>query len=130
MARCGLVTATSSFYETDPVGYLNQPNFTNAVVALKTYLQPEALLERLLDIEYSFGRNRTTGIPGGPRTLDLDLLAVDRLTRNTPSLQLPHPRIADRLFVLQPLAEIAPTLVLPGHSRTVAQLLQDLLQRG
>ncbi len=130
LAPLGTLMATSSFHQTDPVGYLNQPLFTNAVVALSTTLSPHPLLDSLLAIELSFGRDRSHGIPNGPRTLDLDLLALGDITLTSATLQLPHPRLAQRLFVLQPLAEIAPTLLLPGQSQTVAQLLQDILPRA
>ena len=130
IAHLGSVLATSSFYQTEPVGFLDQPVFTNAAVAIATQLSPLSLLHALLAIEQSFGRDRSHGIPNGPRTLDLDLLAVDDLTVSMAELQLPHPRIAQRRFVLEPLAEIAPDRILPGQSRTVAQLLQDILSRA
>lgn len=94
----------SAVYETDPVGYLEQPLFLNAVFALETTLTPEALLATLSAIEERFGRTRT--IRWGPRTLDLDLLAYEDETRQTELLRLPHPHLLEREFVTVPLAEL------------------------
>ncbi len=126
MAALGTVVACSTFHQTDPVGYRDQPVFTNAAVALATELAPEALLRELLRLELAFGRDRSAGIQNGPRTLDLDLLLHGSHVVHTAHLQLPHPRFAERLFVLEPLAEIAPALIPPGSTQTVAQLLQAL----
>lgn len=109
---CTLV-AESSRYRTAPVGVGRQPDYINAVAALDTTLSPEALLAALLDLECRHGRTRHT--PLAARTLDLDLLLWDSAQIQTPELQLPHPRMHLRAFVLAPLAELAPTLVLPGH---------------
>jgi 2-amino-4-hydroxy-6-hydroxymethyldihydropteridine diphosphokinase len=118
------VAAVSSFRETDPVGFLDQPRFLNAVVSLETSLGAEALLATLLDVERELGRVRE-GPRFGPRTVDLDLLLVDDLTLELPGLTLPHPRLHERAFALEPLAELDPELVVPGHGR-VADLLQGL----
>lgn len=100
----------SSCYRTAPVGFLDQPDFVNAVAALRTLLEPRALLDALLAIEKSQDRERT--IPNGPRTIDLDLLAYgDRAIHET-GLTVPHPRMEDRGFVVIPLAEIAPAFKL------------------
>ena len=126
LAELGRLTAQSSYYETAPVGYSDQPTFLNAAAALETDLAPEDLLHHLLEIEHSFGRDRTHGIPNGPRTLDLDLILYGDRILNTKNLQLPHPRMAERSFVLLPLAEIAPDRIHPQLLRSMKQLLQDL----
>lgn len=122
----GRVARKSSLYSTEPVGFTAQPSFVNAVAALETDLSPRALLQRLLEIEKEFGRDRALGIPNGPRTLDLDILLIDDLEVNEPGLELPHPRLTERAFVLVPLNEIAPTLKVAGHHQTVRESLQSL----
>jgi 2-amino-4-hydroxy-6-hydroxymethyldihydropteridine diphosphokinase len=126
LGELGEVLRQSSYYETEPVGYSQQAPFLNGAVALQTDLDPEILLDCLLAIERHFGRDRSHGIPNGPRTLDLDLLLYgDRILRSE-RLQLPHPRLAERAFVLLPLEEIAPDLIHPQWKRSVSQLMQDL----
>jgi 2-amino-4-hydroxy-6-hydroxymethyldihydropteridine diphosphokinase len=105
--------AVSSLYRTAPVGLKHQPDFINAVAALETELTPEALLDELFVIEQRFGRQRS--VKNAPRTLDLDLLLHDDNVFETPTLVLPHPRMHLRAFVLAPLAEIAPAIIIPGH---------------
>ena len=129
LADLGRVAGRSSLYKTDPVGFQDQPQFVNAVVALETELEPTALLKKLLEIEKEFGRDRSRGIPNGPRTLDLDILLMDDLTISEAGLELPHPRLAARAFVLVPLSEIAPTLRLPGYEKTVAELAEAFEDR-
>ena len=119
------VVAVSSFRETEPVGYLDQPAFLNAAAALETGLAPRALLERLLGVERELGRTRE-GPRHGPRTIDLDLLVYDDRVIDEPGLVVPHPRLAERRFVLEPLAELDPDLVVPGRGR-VADMLARLL---
>ena len=107
------VVAVSSFRETDPVGVVDQPRFVNAAAALETSLPPRELLERLLDVERSLGRDRAVEERWGPRTLDLDLLLYGGETIDEPGLEVPHPRLAERAFVLEPLLELDPDLRLP-----------------
>ncbi len=120
----GRVTARSRLYSTEPVGFADQPRFVNAVVALETALGPRELLNALLEIERTFGRDRSAGTTNGPRTLDLDLLLYGDETIHEPGLEIPHPRLAERAFVLIPLNEIAPEARDPRTGATVAQLLQ------
>jgi 2-amino-4-hydroxy-6-hydroxymethyldihydropteridine diphosphokinase len=116
------VVGVSSFRETDPVGYVDQPRFLNGAVALETGLGPRVLLDRLLAIERALGRERT-GPRFGPRTIDLDLLLYGAETVDEPGLTVPHPRLAERRFVLEPLAELDPDLALPD-GRRIAELLR------
>jgi 2-amino-4-hydroxy-6-hydroxymethyldihydropteridine diphosphokinase len=102
----------------------------NAVVALETELAPGELLEGLLAIEQEFGRDRSAGIANGPRTLDLDILLLGDLRISAPDLEIPHPRLAERAFVLVPLNEIAPQVVVPECGRTVAQLAACLVSKA
>jgi 2-amino-4-hydroxy-6-hydroxymethyldihydropteridine diphosphokinase len=122
----GNVKEQSSLYRSEPVGFAEQALFLNAVVALETELGARTLLHELLAIEKEFGRDRSAGVPNGPRTLDLDILLWNGLEVNEPGLQLPHPRMAERAFVLVPLAEIAPHLLIHGFGKTVAELLERL----
>jgi 2-amino-4-hydroxy-6-hydroxymethyldihydropteridine diphosphokinase len=123
-AEPGIRVATvSSFRETDPVGYLNQPRFLNAACAVETELSPRELLTRLLAIERRLGRRRA-GPRFGPRTVDLDLLVYDHVTVDEPDLVVPHPRLGERSFALEPLLELDPELALPDGRR-----LADLLAR-
>jgi len=107
------VLAISSFRETEPVGVVDQPRFVNAAAALETSLSPRELLERLLDVERSLGRDRAVEERWGPRTLDLDLLLYGGESIDEPGLEVPHPRLTERAFVLEPLLELDPDLRLP-----------------
>jgi 2-amino-4-hydroxy-6-hydroxymethyldihydropteridine diphosphokinase len=118
------VVAVSTFRETDPVGYEDQPRFLNAAVALDTDLDPRPLLERLLGVERELGRTRD-GPRYGPRTIDLDLLVYGDDQVDEPGLRVPHPRLAERRFALEPLFELDPGLVVPGAG-PVAALLAGL----
>jgi len=123
-----VVVALSQLRETEPVGLLDQPRFLNGVVVLDTDLGPRELLGALLEIERELGRVRD-GARNGPRPIDLDLLLYDGETVDEPRLTLPHPRLHERRFVLEPLADIDPTLAVPGRG-TVAQLLAALDDRA
>lgn len=114
------VAARSSVFRTAPVGYPDQPDFLNQVVAIETALDPHALLEQTQRIEQAAGRVR--GVRWGPRTLDIDILWYDGKRVRDERLEVPHPRLEERRFVLEPLAELAPTLVLPS-GRTVSEAL-------
>ena len=118
------LVASSSIRETDPVGYEEQPRFLNAAACVHTALSPRELLDVLLGIERRLGRTRT-GQRYGPRTIDLDLLLYAEETVDEPGLHVPHPRLAERRFALEPLAELDPGLVVPGAGR-VSALLAEL----
>ena len=115
------VVGVSSFRETDPVGDVDQPRFLNAAAAVVTELSPRELLDRLLAIERTLGRTRD-GPRYGPRSIDLDLLLHGGGVLDEPGLVLPHPRLHERRFVLEPLAELDPALVVPGRGAVCALL--------
>ena len=121
----GHLICRSSLYSTEPVGFAAQPRFVNAVVGLETVLEPKELLHNLLAIEKKFGRDRAAGVRNSPRTLDLDILLFGEHEISEPGLEIPHPRLAERAFVLIPLNEIAPEVVVPGCGKTVSQLLSS-----
>jgi 2-amino-4-hydroxy-6-hydroxymethyldihydropteridine diphosphokinase len=146
----GEVMAVSSFYETEPVGFLAQPRFLNAALLLETDLEPLALLRELLAVERSMGRERVGAVAKGPRVIDLDLLLYfkrggfneverdgttrdrvdqepDDVVMETEELVLPHPLMQERRFVLEPLKEIAPGWVHPVLGLTVEEMLERLL---
>ena len=117
------VVAVSRLRDTEPMGPVEQPRFLNGAVRLVTELSPRELLERLLAIEQRLGRVRTE--PFGPRTIDLDLLVYGDEVVEEPGLTVPHARLHERRFALEPLAELAPDLVIPGRG-TVSTLLSGL----
>ncbi|HEX4644009.1 MAG TPA: 2-amino-4-hydroxy-6-hydroxymethyldihydropteridine diphosphokinase [Verrucomicrobiae bacterium] len=122
----------SSLWETAPVDCPpGSPAFVNAMAGLapRAGETPETLLNKLQTLEKEFGR-RPKKVLNEPRTLDLDLIAFGDMIRSTPQLVLPHPRARERRFVLEPLSEIAPDLVLPGQTRSVRELLRELIQKG
>jgi 2-amino-4-hydroxy-6-hydroxymethyldihydropteridine diphosphokinase len=123
VAKLGTVRAVSSFYDTVPVGITDQPNFLNGAMLLETELEPLDLMRSLLAIERAMGRDRASTPAKGPRTIDLDLLLTDDVVLQMTELTLPHPAMAERRFVLEPLAEIAPQMVEPVSGRSVAEML-------
>jgi len=117
----------SSLYRTAPIGYDNQPDFINAVAEIETSLPPLDLLHALLALETTYGRERP--FPNAPRVLDLDLLTYEDIVLNSETLTLPHPRMHERGFVMIPLAEIAPDLVIGQHGK-ITKLAQDYANQG
>ena len=127
VARIGPITAISRLYGTLAWPDPKQPNFVNAAIRADwPDLAPEALMQMLLDIELEFGRQRAQ--PNAPRTLDLDLVAVDDVLRQTSFLELPHPRLHQRVFVLEPLADVASEWVHPLRNQNVSQMLGRVRQ--
>jgi 2-amino-4-hydroxy-6-hydroxymethyldihydropteridine diphosphokinase len=127
----GDVRRVSSFYDTAPVGYVEQPRFLNGALLLETELEPQALLHGMLAVERGMGREREGVAMKGPRVIDLDLLIyIDRdgegVVMATGDLMLPHPEMQGRTFVLEPLAEIAPAMVHPVLGLTVMEMLTQL----
>jgi 2-amino-4-hydroxy-6-hydroxymethyldihydropteridine diphosphokinase len=117
------VVAVSTLRETDPVGYVDQPRFLNGAAAVETTLRPRALLERLLAVERALGRARD-GPRYGPRTIDLDLLLYGDEVVDEPGLRVPHPRLRERRFALEPLGELDRTLIVPGAGPVETLLAQ------
>jgi 2-amino-4-hydroxy-6-hydroxymethyldihydropteridine diphosphokinase len=124
LAAAGRVAAISSFYETEPVEFTDQPWFLNCAVALETLMPPPELMKTLLAIEQAMGRRRTQ--KKGPRTIDIDILLYGNEIVDSPDLTIPHPAMQERRFVLQPLAEIAPEAGHPALQKTVRELLAEL----
>ena len=123
------VERVSTWYDTAPVGGPEgQPRFLNGVARLSTRLGPRALLDALLRIETEAGRDRSVAVTDGPRLLDLDLLLYEGETSDDEHLRLPHPRMEERDFVLRPLAEIEPSLILPVSRRSALQRLNELAE--
>jgi len=117
----------SPIYETDPVGYLDQPPFLNMVAAIDVEINPFAVLSTLHNIEHTAGRTRD--LRYGPRTLDLDILLYGHRAINNTDLEIPHPRLSERAFALQPLMDLAPELCLPDGTH-VSQLVSGVAERG
>ena len=143
VAKLGEVRAVSSFHDTAPVGFIEQPNFLNGAMLLETELEPVELMRALLAIERAMGRDRAAVVTDaaqsgaapikGPRIIDLDLLLMDNVVlasargmEDQTELTLPHPAMAQRRFVLEPLSEIAPKLIDPRTGRTITELLAQL----
>lgn len=122
LARAGRVTAMSPVYRTSPVGYSDQPDFLNAAVELQTSLDAEQLLDAVKQIEHEAGRSEG-GPRNGPRPLDIDILHIEGVRMATARLTLPHPRISERGFVLVPLADLRPDLVLAPGMPPISDLL-------
>ncbi len=122
------ITKVSSFYETEPVDLREQPWFLNCVIEAETHFDPFLLLRALREIETKMGSEKL--VAKGPRLMDIDILLYGAETIDTPELQVPHPRMHLRRFVLVPLAEIAPEAVYPGLKKTVKQLLEETPDRS
>lgn len=118
------ITAVSSIYETEPWGVREQPRFLNMAVGGETALTPDELLQTVKAIEREMGR--TDGVRYGPRVIDIDILLYDDLIVRQTGLEIPHPRLTERAFVLAPLAEIAGAVIPPGFSESVAELARHV----
>ena len=121
LAEIAEIVETSSVYETDPVGYTDQPRFWNMVAEIRTDLPARELMAVLLEIEKQMGRERT--FPNAPRIIDIDILLYDDVTTSDAFITLPHPRMSERAFVLKPLAEIAPAATDPRTGERYAEIL-------
>jgi 2-amino-4-hydroxy-6-hydroxymethyldihydropteridine diphosphokinase len=125
LAALGRVVSISSFYETEPVEFTDQPWFLNCAVALETTKAPKQLMAAILRIEQEMGRRRAQNRKG-PRTIDIDLLLLGNVIVNSPDLTIPHPAMHQRRFVLEPLAEIAPAVQHPVLKKKISELRDDL----
>jgi 2-amino-4-hydroxy-6-hydroxymethyldihydropteridine diphosphokinase len=128
LSDLGTITAVSSIYETEPVGFAAQPDFLNCAVALETELMPRQFLHRVLAIEQALGRKRR--VAKGPRTLDIDIVLFGNSVVETAELTIPHPAMHERRFVLEPLAEIAADVRHPVFKRSMRDLRDSLAPGG
>jgi len=126
----GRIAGRSSLYSTHPAGLADQPRCLSAVIAVQTALDPRALLHGILRIEQEFGRDRSAGIRNGPRTLDLDILVYGDERISEPGLEIPHPRMAERDFVLVPLVELASNVPTASTPEAVTRLLRTSRKRS
>lgn len=117
------IERVSSFYETEPVGYLEQPRFLNAVLRATTTLSPQELLAQAKEVERKL--DRVPSFPNAPRPIDIDILLYGKKVVSSPELTIPHPRLEERAFVLIPLAEIAPNLVHPVSGKSIREMLKE-----
>ncbi len=120
----GNIIKISKYYTTKPVGNINQPDFTNGALYFETQLSPQQLLEKFLEIEKQAGRTRVQ--KNEPRTLDLDIIFYDDKIIDEPNLKIPHPRVYERKFVLEPLNEIAPNFICPKTHKQISELFKNL----
>jgi 2-amino-4-hydroxy-6-hydroxymethyldihydropteridine diphosphokinase len=127
LSAVGRVVVASSFYETEPVEFTEQPWFLNFVLALETSKTPQQLMTAILRIEEEMGRRRTQ--KKGPRSIDIDILLFDDIIMDSTNLTIPHPALQQRRFVLEPMAEIAPEVVHPSLKKTIREL-RDTLPPG
>ena len=128
LSRISKNSEISSIYLTKPVGFVEQPQFTNAVCKLHVDFDPFQLLKHLMGLQNNLGRNNS--FPNGPRILDLDLISYSDLVIDTPLLKLPHPRMENRLFVIIPLMELDPVWVNPVSKRSITNLFETASTKG
>jgi 2-amino-4-hydroxy-6-hydroxymethyldihydropteridine diphosphokinase len=121
--NCGDIQQLSSVYQTAAWGFTDQPDFYNQAIALHTLLSPDELMQALLDIEKTMGRERSFTM--APRLIDIDILLIDEMVYRSEVVTIPHPRLAERRFVLTPLAEIAGSIIHPVFHKTINELLVD-----
>jgi 2-amino-4-hydroxy-6-hydroxymethyldihydropteridine diphosphokinase len=125
MKSLGTIQSLSPIYESEPWGFESEDWFWNMVVALESKLGPEDLLSAILEIEKEMGRNRSAKSGYSSRIIDIDLLSTENLIQKSPLLELPHPRLAERRFVLEPWADISPLYIVPVWNKSVATLLAE-----